>query len=51
MLPTGRYLLDSASFLCIVDLRFVQLMRSGQLLPILRQRPSLVFAASLCPME
>ena len=31
--------------------RFVQLMRSGQLLPILRQRPSLVFAASLCPME
>lgn len=28
--------------------RFVQLMRGGQLLPLLRQRPSLVFAARIC---
>ena len=29
--------------------RFVQIMRGGQLLPVLRLRPSVVFAASLCP--
>lgn len=28
--------------------RFVQLMRGGRLLPLLRQRPSLVFAARIC---
>lgn len=28
--------------------RFVQLMRGGRLLPLMRQRPSLVFAARIC---
>lgn len=28
--------------------RFVQLMRGGRLLPLIRQRPSLVFAARIC---